>query len=116
MFGTLSYNKQKMIIIVSFLTIPLLLLATFTYYPALKLIYYSFTNWDGYSPEKPWVGLANYREVFSNPDIFKVFTHNFAYFAMGIVQNIVAIYFAVVLNSKLKGKTHSESYFSFLTS
>jgi ABC-type sugar transport system permease subunit len=43
---------------------------TFTYYPALKLIYYSFTNWDGYSPEKPWVGLANYREVFSNPDIF----------------------------------------------
>ncbi|MDH6446298.1 raffinose/stachyose/melibiose transport system permease protein [Paenibacillus sp. PastF-4] len=104
MFGTLSYNKQKTIIIVSFLTIPLLLLATFTYYPALKLIYYSFTNWDGYSPEKPWVGLDNYREVFSNPDIFKVFTHNFAYFAMGILQNIVAIYFAIVLNSKLKGK------------
>lgn len=104
MFGTLSYNKQKLIIIVSFLLIPLLLLATFTYYPAIKLVYYSFTNWDGYSPEKPWVGLDNYREVFGNPDIFKVFTHNFAYFAMGIVQNIVAIYFAVVLNSKLRGK------------
>lgn len=51
MFGTLSYNKQKLIIIVSFLLIPLLLLATFTYYPAIKLVYYSFTNWDGYSPE-----------------------------------------------------------------
>jgi raffinose/stachyose/melibiose transport system permease protein len=104
MFGLNSYNKQKTIIIISFLMIPMILLGTFTYYPALKLIYYSFTNWDGYSPEKPWVGLSNYREVFSNPDIFKVFTHNFAYFAMGIVQNIIAIYFAVVLNSKLRGR------------
>lgn len=104
MFGTLTYQKQKLIIIISFLTIPLLLLAMFTYYPAIKLVYYSFTNWDGYSPEKPWVGLANYREVFSNPDIFKVFQHNFAYFVMGIIQNIVAIYFAVVLNSRLRGK------------
>jgi raffinose/stachyose/melibiose transport system permease protein len=104
MSGLNSYNKQKTIIIISFLMIPMILLGTFTYYPALKLIYYSFTNWDGYSPEKPWVGLSNYREVFSNPDIFKVFTHNFAYFAMGIVQNIVAIYFAVVLNSKLRGR------------
>ncbi|KAA9005378.1 sugar ABC transporter permease [Paenibacillus spiritus] len=104
MFGTLNYKKQKIIIIVAFLLIPLALLATFTYYPAIKLIYYSFTNWDGYSPEKPWVGLDNYREVFSNSDIFKVFEHNFAYFVMGLVQNIVAIYFAVVLNSKLKGR------------
>lgn len=100
----MTYNKQKILIICSFLFIPLLLLATFTYYPAIKLVYYSFTNWDGYSPEKPWVGLANYREVFANSDIFKVFEHNFAYFVMGIVQNIVAIYFAIVLNSKLKGK------------
>lgn len=105
MLGTLSYKKQKTIIIVSFLLIPLILLGTFTYYPALKLIYYSFTNWDGYSPEKPWVGLANYKEVFTTPDIFKVFTHNFAYFAMGIIQNIVAIYFAVILTGKLRGKT-----------
>ncbi|WP_068618965.1 carbohydrate ABC transporter permease [Paenibacillus tuaregi] len=104
MFGSLSYSKQKMIIIISFLTVPLLLLATFTYYPAIKLVYYSFTNWDGYSPEKPWVGLDNYREVFANPDIFKVFEHNFAYFVMGIIQNIIAIYFAVVLNNRLRGK------------
>ncbi|MEI0736501.1 sugar ABC transporter permease [Paenibacillus sp. JTLBN-2024] len=104
MFSSLSYNKQKTIVIVSFLLIPLILLATFTYYPAVKLIYYSFTNWDGYSPEKPWVGLDNYKEVFSNPDIFKVFEHNFAYFVMGIIQNIIAIYFAVVLNSKLRGR------------
>lgn len=104
MFGTLSYKTQKNIIIFSFLLIPVGLLLLFTYYPALKLVWFSFTDWDGYSPEKPWVGLANYREVFSNPDIFGVFTHNFAYFVMGIVQNIVALYFAVLLNGRLRGR------------
>lgn len=104
MFSALSYKKQKNIIILSFLLVPLLLLAMFTYYPAIKLIYFSFTDWDGFSAEKPWVGLSNYREVFSNPEIFRVFTHNFAYFVMGIIQNIIAIYFAVVLNSRMRGR------------
>lgn len=104
MFGTLSYKTQKNIIIFSCLLIPVALLLLFTYYPALKLVWFSFTDWDGYSPEKPWVGLDNYKEVFSNPDIFGVFTHNFAYFVMGIVQNIVAIYFAVLLNGRLRGR------------
>ncbi|MCA1294862.1 sugar ABC transporter permease [Paenibacillus sp. alder61] len=104
MFGTLSYKKQKRLIIFSFLLIPVALLLLFTYYPAAKLVYFSFTNWDGYSPEKPWVGLDNYREVFSNPDIFGVFAHNFAYFVMGLIQNVIAIYFAVILNSRLRGR------------
>ncbi|MBQ4899734.1 sugar ABC transporter permease [Paenibacillus sp. Marseille-P2973] len=104
MFRTMTYNRQKNIIIFTFLLIPVALLLLFTYYPAAKLVFFSFTDWDGYSPEKPWVGLDNYKEVFSNPDIFGVFTHNFAYFVMGLIQNVVAIYFAVVLNGKLRGR------------
>ncbi len=104
MFKTMTYNKQKNIIIFTFLLIPVALLLLFTYYPAAKLVFFSFTDWDGYSPEKPWVGLDNYKEVFSNPDIFGVFTHNFAYFVMGLIQNVVAIYFAVVLNGRLRGR------------
>lgn len=100
----MTYNRQKNIIIFTFLLIPVALLLLFTYYPAAKLVFFSFTDWDGYSPEKPWVGLANYKEVFSNPDIFGVFTHNFAYFVMGLIQNVVAIYFAVILNGKLRGR------------
>lgn len=104
MFGSWSYKKQKNIVIFSFLLIPVALLLLFTYYPAAKLVFYSFTDWDGYSPEKPWVGLKNYKEVFANPDIFGVFKHNFAYFVMGLIQNVIAIYFAVILNTKLRGK------------
>ncbi len=104
MFSKLPFHTQKRFVIIAFVSIPLLLLLTFSYYPAMELIRLSFTSWDGLSPNKEWIGWDNYKEVFSNPAIFGVFKHNFAYFVVGIVQNITAIYFAVVLNSKLKGK------------
>ncbi len=104
MFSSLSFKKQKMIVIFLFTIVPLALLLTFAYYPSLELVRLSFTNWDGLSANKQWIGWANYKEVFSNPDIFGVFQHNFAYFVIGIVQNMVAIYFAVVLNGKLRGR------------
>jgi multiple sugar transport system permease protein len=104
MLGKMSLRSQKRLLLFSFITVPLLLLITFAYYPAMELIRLSFTNWNGISADKAFIGWANYKEVFSNPDIFGVFRNNIAYFVVGIVQNIVAIYFAVVLNSKLKGR------------
>ncbi|MDQ6421209.1 sugar ABC transporter permease [Paenibacillus sp. LHD-117] len=104
MMGGLSIQKQRRLIVFAFITVPLLLLLTFAYYPALELIRLSFTDWNGISAEKNFIGWANFKEVFSNPEIFGVFKNNVAYFVVGIVQNIAAIYFAVVLNGKLRGK------------
>lgn len=104
MLSQLSFNKQKRVVLVLFTMIPLVLLLTFAYYPALELIRLSFTNWDGISADKEWIGWANYREVFSNPAIFGVFKHNLAYLVIGIVQNILGLYFAILLNTKLRGK------------
>lgn len=100
----MSYQQQKIILIVSFLFVPLMLLLTFTYYPALRLIYLSFTSWDGLTPVKTWVGFANYKEIMGNTEVFYIFLHNVAYFVGGILQNVVAFFFAVMLNSKLKGR------------
>lgn len=104
MFSNLSFRTQKKIVLICFIAIPLLLLFTFAYYPALELVRLSFMKWNGVSVNKEWVGLANYREVFSNPELFGVFRHNFAYFVIGIVQNMVALFFAVLLNTKLRGR------------
>ncbi|GLX70312.1 ABC transporter permease [Paenibacillus glycanilyticus] len=100
----MSYKVQRYVILISFLTLPLLLLAVFSFYPALYLAWLSFTSWDGYSPNKAWVGFNNYKDIFTNADIFKVLSHNFVYFIGGIVQNIVALFFAVLLNSRLRGR------------
>ncbi|MEW9702072.1 carbohydrate ABC transporter permease [Paenibacillus sp. SI8] len=100
----LNYKTQRLIILSTFLTIPLILLATFTFYPALRLIQLSFTDWDGISQSYKWIGIANYKEIFSNKDIFGVFSHNVYYFIGGIIQNILALYFAIILNTKIKGR------------
>ncbi|HIW31536.1 MAG TPA: sugar ABC transporter permease [Candidatus Paenibacillus intestinavium] len=104
MFNNLSFHTQKRIVLISFITIPLVLLFAFAYYPALELFRLSFMKWNGVSANKEWIGFANYIEVFSDPSIFSVFKHNFAYFVVGIIQNILALFFAVLLNTKLRGR------------
>ncbi|QGQ98358.1 sugar ABC transporter permease [Paenibacillus psychroresistens] len=101
---SLRYKAQKTMILFAFLLVPLLLLATFSFYPALYLFWLSFTSWDGYSPAKAWVGLDNYKELFANRELLGVFSHNLYYLFGGIVQNVLALMFALLLNIKLKGR------------
>jgi len=100
----LSYKTQKYLILFGFLTIPLALLCAFSLYPAAALFYFSLTDWDGLGFDQSWVGLANYKEIFTRPDIFAAFKNNLYYFVGGLIQTAIALYFAVILNGKLKGK------------
>ena len=34
--------------------------------PTLSSVYYSFTSWDGINPNIRFIGLANYREIFTS--------------------------------------------------
>ncbi|MEV5885291.1 sugar ABC transporter permease, partial [Streptomyces sp. NPDC052020] len=42
-----------------FLAVPLVLLVTFTYVPVANMVYYSFTDWDGVSPDRNFTGIDN---------------------------------------------------------
>jgi raffinose/stachyose/melibiose transport system permease protein len=99
----LSYKAQQRGVIFIFLFFPVLLLATFTYYPAVTLVYNSFTSWDGIS-KKAWVGLENYKQLFRDPSYYSILHHNLAYLVVGFMQIIIALYFAVILNTKLRGR------------
>lgn len=74
------------------------LLLTFTYWPALNMLYYSVTDWDGLDLTKNFVGLDNYVEVFTNPRIFSVFGVSLYYFVASFVQMAIALYFATLLS------------------
>ena len=56
-----------------FLIAPLALLLTFTYAPIANMIAYSFTDWDGVSPELNWTGTGNYTELLTRSELFEVF-------------------------------------------
>ncbi|RKP56070.1 sugar ABC transporter permease [Cohnella endophytica] len=104
MVNNLSYRQQKTILIILFLLVPLTLLGLFSLYPAVYLIYLSFMSWDGFSPDKTWAGIANYKDVFANKEIWNAFSHNFVYLGWGLLQNAMGLMFALILNSRLRGR------------
>ncbi|MFJ3085962.1 carbohydrate ABC transporter permease [Streptomyces sp. NPDC086838] len=85
-----------------FLLAPLALLITFTYVPVGNMIYYSFTDWDGISPDRNFTGMDNYVQIFTRPEIFRVFFVSFYYLGASVVQIAVALYFATVLSFDLR--------------
>lgn len=99
-----SLNNQKKLIVFAFLFIPVSLLLTFSYYPAMKLIYFSFTSWDGVSIKKEFIGLSNYFRIFTTPSLYMPFFHNGILFIVGLVQVFLAFYLAILLNSAIKAK------------
>ncbi len=74
------------------------LLVLLTYVPAVNMIWYSFTDWNGLGPVGDPVGFDNYVEVFTNPRIFGVFGVSLYYFFASFIQMAIALYFAVILS------------------
>ena len=85
-----------------FLAVPLALLITFTYAPVANMLAYSFTDWDGVSPELSYTGTDNYVEIFTRPELFRVFFVSGYYLAASAVQIALALYFATVLSFNLR--------------
>ena len=87
-----------------FLIVPLAFLIVFTYLPVVNLVRYSLTSWDGVSPTKPFVGLKNFQELFTQPARYRVFLVSLYYLAFSFIQMALALYFATVLSFKIKFK------------
>jgi multiple sugar transport system permease protein len=81
-----------------FLLAPLALLLTFTYAPIANMIAYSFTDWDGVSPELNYTGTGNYTELLTRSELFEVFFVSGYYLVASVVQIVLALYFATVLS------------------
>lgn len=72
--------------------------------PMFLAFHYSLTSWNGMTPEKPFVGLQNYAQFFTDRYVRDacVFTIKFTVLNT-IIQNVFALLFAVALDSSLKG-------------
>ncbi|MFE6236363.1 carbohydrate ABC transporter permease [Cellulosimicrobium sp. NPDC057862] len=81
-----------------FLVVPLGLLLLFTYLPVANMVWYSFTSWDGLDAVKEGVGFQNYVDIFTRPELFRVFFVSLYYLVGAIVQLALALYFATILS------------------
>jgi raffinose/stachyose/melibiose transport system permease protein len=84
-----------------FLAVPLVLLVVFTYIPVGNMFYYSLTKWNGLGPKK-FVGVDNYVQIFTRPELFRVFYVSIYYLVASVLQMFLALYFATILSFKVK--------------
>ena len=73
--------------------------------PLLLAFRYSLTSWDGMTVEKTFVGLKNYIDLFKDSDFRNAWWFTVK-FTVGntIIQNVVALLFAVALDSGIKAQ------------
>lgn len=80
--------------------------------PTISSVYYSFTSWDGISEDIKFIGLANYREIFTsarfgnalkNTAILTVF--------ISVLENAAALAFALMVDNVRWGKNFFRSAF-----
>lgn len=103
-FSNLSYKNQRIAIICLFSLVPIVLLLTFAYYPVISMFRYSFTSWNGLSKNMEYVGLENYKTIFTKPEYFSVFKVSLYYFFTTFIQMALALYFATILSFRVRMK------------
>ncbi len=80
----------------------LLFLAVFTYYPMGFSAYLSLHRWNVLTPERVWVGLANYRQLWQEP-LFWLVLRNNLFYALGTIPTTMALglFLAILVNQRL---------------
>lgn len=99
-----SRKGQKWIVIITFMFVPLLLLTVFTYVPFFKMVQFSFYKMKYIGP-RTFVGLKNYKEVFSRSECFKSLYVSLYYMGGAVIQLALALFFATLMVFKTKGES-----------
>jgi multiple sugar transport system permease protein len=80
--------------------------AALTLFPVGYAVYLSFTDWNGMTPFKPWVGLANYQEVLTSGDTLSTLSKTMVLAAVVVPATIVgSLLLALLLNRRMRGRT-----------
>ena len=77
-----------------------------TAFPVGYAVYVSFTDWNGMTSFMPWVGLANYQQVFTSSDTLSALSKTMVLCAIVVPVTIVgSLVLAVLLDKKMRGRT-----------
>lgn len=82
-----------------FLTPTIAFFVLFTLWPMVASYWYSLLDWNGFSADRRFVGLDNYREVARDPLFWRAFRNSFIYMALVVPIRVgLALVVAIVLN------------------
>ena len=97
----------------------LILFFVFIIYPLTQGVKYSFTDWNGYSERFQWVGWDKYTRLLTDTQAQRAVTNTLIYgFGTAILQNILGMIYALILNgtSRWKALARTLIYFPVIIS
>lgn len=97
----LSRSEKSWIVVrpYTFIAPAILFFSLFFLYPIVYLVYLSFTSWNLISPNKDFVGLANYIELLTSEDFLQVLKNTFLFTVLSVALSIgLSLLLAIWLN------------------
>ncbi len=76
------------------------------YYPIFETVYESFCKTGDFGIHNQFIGFENYKNVFTDPEVYRTLFNSFRYAAVSLVLTIViSLVLAVLLNRKMHGRS-----------
>ena len=97
-----TYAGKKFYTSILFLALPIILLVTFTFIPALDMVIFSFQNRDPYGTNPTYAGFSNYVTIFTDKDYLETFKNSLYYLVGSFIQQALALLLASILCSKIR--------------
>ncbi len=91
-----------------FLVLPLALYVTIVVWPMIQAVWYSFTDWGGFSPTSNVVGLRNYVQILTDP-LFMQAMRNNIWLAIWLPITIIVLALALATLVTVGGSSHGQT-------
>ena len=86
------------------------LMIVFVIYPLIQGVHISLTNWNGYSQTYKYVGLQNYRKLFTDVMFHTAFRNTLVYgFGSALIQTGLGLLYALLLQDQFCGRTFART-------
>jgi raffinose/stachyose/melibiose transport system permease protein len=83
----------------------LIVYSIFKLFPAISGVYYSLTDWNGIHKTYEFIGLANFKELFSDGVFWKSIQFTLKYVVVILfVSNVLALLLAVLIESRMRAR------------
>ncbi|WP_101842837.1 carbohydrate ABC transporter permease [Halobacillus sp. Marseille-P3879] len=88
----------------------LLVVSLFIIYPFLNGIRVSFTDWNGFSQTRNYIGFEQYTRMLRDPDTWLVVKNTLLYgIGSTIFQNVIGLLYALLLNKSIRFKSFTRT-------
>ncbi len=95
----------------SLLCLPaLLLMGVFVLCPLIQGLQISLTNWNGYAQKYSYIGLENYKRLFSDDMFYTAFRNTLIYgFGSAVIQTVLGLLYALFLQKNFWGRNFTRT-------